>query len=122
MLPADWKPAELNLPRELDGVLMISVGPSAVSATALGLVETVIVIGEKPAEMLREFAEANGKPVPESPLDKIPKGEALIWHKATAARAATFCHRALQDRAATARARVCGRCVAGRPVVLFSRP
>ena len=84
VLPADWKPAELNLPQELDGVLMISVSPSAVSATAVGLVETVIVIGEKPAEMLREFAETNGKPVPHSPLDKIPKGEALIWHKASA--------------------------------------
>ena len=84
VLPADWKPAELNLPQELDGVLMISVGPSAVSATAVGLVETVIVIGEKPAEMLREFAVANGKPAPASPLEKIPKGEALIWHKASA--------------------------------------
>ena len=84
VLPADWKPAELNLPQELDGVLMISVSPSAVSATAVGLVETVIVIGEKPAEMLREFAETNGKPVPQSPLDKIPKGEAVIWHKASA--------------------------------------
>jgi len=83
VLPAEWKPAELNLPQELDGVLMISVSPSAVSATAVGLVETVIVIGEKPAEMLREFAQANGKPGPDSPLDKIPKGEALIWHKAS---------------------------------------
>jgi HAD superfamily hydrolase (TIGR01484 family) len=83
VLPADWKPAELNLPQELDGVLMISVGPSAVSATAVSLVETVIVIGEKPAEMLREFAETNGKPPPQSPLAKIPKGEALIWHKAS---------------------------------------
>ena len=81
VLPADWKPAELNLPQELGGVLMISVGPSAVSATAVGLVETVIVIGDKPAEMLREFAVANQKPAPASPLDKIPLGEALIWHK-----------------------------------------
>ena len=81
VLPADWKPAELNLPQELDGVLMISVGPSAVSATALQLVETIIVIGEKPAQMLREFAEVNGKAAPASPLEKIPKGEALIWHK-----------------------------------------
>jgi HAD superfamily hydrolase (TIGR01484 family) len=84
VLPAEWKPAELNLPQELDGVLMISVGPSAVSATAIGLVETVVVIGEKPAEMLGEFAAANGKPAPGSPLDKIPKGEALIWHKNSA--------------------------------------
>jgi hydroxymethylpyrimidine pyrophosphatase-like HAD family hydrolase len=81
VLPAEWTPAELNLPQELDGVLMVSVGPSAVSATAVGLVETVIVIGEKPAEMLREFAEVNAKPAPASPLEKIPQGEALIWHK-----------------------------------------
>jgi HAD superfamily hydrolase (TIGR01484 family) len=81
VLPADWKPAELNLPQRLDGVLMISVSPSAVSATALQLVETVIVIGEKPGEMLREFALANQKPAPASPLPKIPKGEALLWHK-----------------------------------------
>jgi hypothetical protein len=84
VLPADWKPAELNLPQKLDGVLAISVSPSAVSATALGLLENVVVIGEKPAQMLREFAEANGKPVPTTPLEKIPKGEALIWHKASA--------------------------------------
>jgi len=84
VLPAEWKPAELNLPQELDGVFMISVGPSAVSAAAVALVETVIVLGEKPAEMLREFAEANQKHAPQSPLEKIPKGEALIWHKTSA--------------------------------------
>jgi HAD superfamily hydrolase (TIGR01484 family) len=84
VLPADWKPAELNLPQELDGVLMISVGPSAVSATAVGLVDTVIVIGEKPAAMLREFAETHGTSAPASPVEQIPKGEALIWHKAAA--------------------------------------
>ena len=84
VLPAEWKPAELNLPQELDGVIMISVGPCAVSAVAVALVETVIVLGEKPAEMLREFAEANRKPAPPSPLEKIPKGEAIIWHKDSA--------------------------------------
>ena len=81
VLPADWKPAELNLPQRLDGVLMISVSPSAVSSTALQLVETVIVIGEKPDEMLREFAQANQKPRRRRRWPKIPKGEALLWHK-----------------------------------------
>ncbi len=81
VLPADWKPAELNLPQQLDGVLMISVSPSAVSATALQLVETIIVIGEKPAEMLREFALANDKAAPTPPVAQVPKGEALLWHK-----------------------------------------
>ncbi len=84
VLPADWKPAELNLPQRLDGVVMISVSPSAVAGMALQLVETAIIIGEKPAEMLREFAEANHKAAPASPLDQIPKGDALIWHKDSA--------------------------------------
>ena len=83
VLPADWKPAELNLPRELDGIVMISVSPGAVSAAAISLVETVIVIGEKPQEMLRDFATTNGKQPPRSPLEQIPKGEALIWHKSS---------------------------------------
>jgi hypothetical protein len=81
VLPADWEPAELNLPVELNGVLLISVSPSAVSATAIKLVDTVVVIGDKPAMMLREFAESNGVTAPPSPLEKIPKGEALIWRK-----------------------------------------
>jgi HAD superfamily hydrolase (TIGR01484 family) len=84
VLPSGWEPAELNLPQQLDGVLMISVDPSAVSARAIEMVETLIVTGEKPAEMLREFAEANGRPVPTSSLDQVPKGEALIWHKTSA--------------------------------------
>jgi HAD superfamily hydrolase (TIGR01484 family) len=81
VLPADWKPAELNLPQRLDGVVAISVSPSAVSSLALQLLESVIVIGEKPAEMLREFAQANDKAEPVSPVEKLPKGEALFWHK-----------------------------------------
>jgi hydroxymethylpyrimidine pyrophosphatase-like HAD family hydrolase len=84
VLPAEWKPAAPNLPQELEGVLMISVDPAAVSAAALRLVETVIVIGEKPTEMLREFAQVNDKPAPASPLDQVPKGEALIWNKISA--------------------------------------
>jgi hypothetical protein len=90
VLPADWKPAELNLPHKLDGVVMISVSPSAVSSMALQLVDAVIVIGEKPAEMLREFAEVNGKLAPVPPLDKIPKGQALLWLKESAAPPAHF--------------------------------
>ena len=82
VLPADWKPADVNLPVELNGVFMISVSPSAVSTTAVKLVDTVIVIGDEPTSMLREFAESNATPAPASPLSRIPKGEAIIWRKA----------------------------------------
>jgi hydroxymethylpyrimidine pyrophosphatase-like HAD family hydrolase len=81
VLPSDWKPAELNLPPKLDGVVAISVGPSAIAPSAVALLDTVIVLGEKPNEMLKEFAQINGKDAPASPLEKIPKGEAVIWNK-----------------------------------------
>jgi HAD superfamily hydrolase (TIGR01484 family) len=81
VLPADWKPAELNLPQKLDGVVAVSVAPSAVSAAAVKLMDTVVIIGDEPRDMLREFAATNGTPPPEIALDKIPKGEALLWNR-----------------------------------------
>jgi hypothetical protein len=84
VLPADWQPAELGLPQKLDGTLMVSVTPSAVAPAALKLVDTVIVIGEKPREMLQEFAQVHGKTAPRSPVEKVPKGEALLWRPSQA--------------------------------------
>jgi HAD superfamily hydrolase (TIGR01484 family) len=81
VLPADWQPAELNLPQKLDGIVAVSVTPSAVSSAAIRLLDTVVVIGEKPAEMLGEFAQANEEKAPASPLATIPKGEALMWRR-----------------------------------------
>jgi len=34
--------------------------------------------------MVREFAQANDVAVPEVPQDRIPEGEALLWHKSAA--------------------------------------
>jgi HAD superfamily hydrolase (TIGR01484 family) len=85
VLPADWQPAELGLPQRLDGTLMVSVAPSAIAPAALKLLDTVIVIGEKPREMLGEFAQVHGEEAPPTPVDKIPQGEALVWQAHTAA-------------------------------------
>ncbi len=81
VLPADWKPAELVLPKSFDGMLLISVTPSVIARSALELIETLIVIGERPREMVLEFADANSLSAPDVPLDKIPRGQALLWHK-----------------------------------------
>jgi len=79
VLPADWQPAELGLPQKLDGTLMVTLTPSAVSPAAIKLLDTVIVIGEKPAEMLAEFAAVHEIGAPHPPMEKIPQGEALLW-------------------------------------------
>jgi len=84
VMPADWQPTDLMLPRRLDGILMMCVTPKSLAATTLRLIDSLIVLGEKPREMVREFAQANDVAVPEVPQDRIPEGEALLWHKSAA--------------------------------------
>ncbi len=81
VLPADWQTTELVMPKNFDGTLLISVTPSVVARSALELVETLIVIGERPREMVLEFADANSQAAPDVPLEKIPRGQAVLWHK-----------------------------------------
>jgi hydroxymethylpyrimidine pyrophosphatase-like HAD family hydrolase len=82
VMPADWQPTEHVLPRRLDGVLLVSVTPSSIAPATLKLVDSLIVIGDKPREMLREFAAANEAGAPDLAIDKVPDGAALLWHKA----------------------------------------
>ena len=81
VMPTHWAATEHALPQRLEGVLMVSVSPSLVAPAALRSVDTLIVLGEKPQEMLREFAEANAVGVPHAPAAKLPEGQALIWSK-----------------------------------------
>ncbi len=45
--------------------------------------DSLIVIGDKPQDMLREFAEASEAAVPKLAIEKVPEGAALLWHKAS---------------------------------------
>ena len=81
VMPADWKPTDIALPQRLDGVFLVSINPAAVAKSALQLVETVIIKGDQPREMLREFAQAVSIKPPESGIDKVPVESALLWHK-----------------------------------------
>ncbi len=81
VMPADWQSTGLILPQRLNGILLMSVTPKLLAATTLRLIDSLIVLGEKPREMVREFAEANDVAVPDAGVDKIPGGEALLWHK-----------------------------------------
>jgi hypothetical protein len=81
VLPANWQPAASNMPERLDGVLLVSVSPSLVAAPILRAVDTVIVLGEKPQEMLDEFATANAVRGARAPAPELPPGTALLWNK-----------------------------------------
>ena len=55
LLPAAWRPAPLTLPRELGGVLLITVHPESVSPAILAALDIVLAVGEAPEETLRPF-------------------------------------------------------------------
>ncbi len=83
VLPADWQPTDHVLPPRLDGVLLVSVAAASIAAAPLKLLDTVIVIGDKPGDMVREFARAIEVAAPEVAVEKVPEGAALLWHKAS---------------------------------------
>jgi hypothetical protein len=63
LFPASWQPAPLTLPRELGGVLLITIHPEHISPSMLEAVDTVLAVGEAPQETLKAFG-----PVPAIPL------------------------------------------------------
>jgi HAD superfamily hydrolase (TIGR01484 family) len=81
VLPEHSRPADLASPERLTGVVMISVSPQLVAAPVLQSIETLIVLGERPQEMLREFASANAVDPPQAPRAKLEEGAALVWNK-----------------------------------------
>jgi HAD superfamily hydrolase (TIGR01484 family) len=81
VLPADWQPTDLALPPRLDGVLLISVTPASIAPAALRGIASILVVGDKPKEMLHEFASANDAPDPSVLVNRIPEGEALLWSR-----------------------------------------
>jgi HAD superfamily hydrolase (TIGR01484 family) len=81
VMPAHWQPTDMTLPERLDGVLMVSVTPSLVAASVLRSIDTVIVLGEKPREMLREFTDANQRAAVDPPRESLEPGMALLWNK-----------------------------------------
>lgn len=83
MLPAQWQATDAPSPDNLDGVVMVSVTPSLIAPAVLRHIDTILVLGEKPAEMLREFTDANGLAPVESPRDALEPGTAIVWSKSS---------------------------------------
>ena len=81
MMPAQWQATDAPSPENFDGVIMVSMKPSLIARSVLEHVDTIIMLGDKPAEMLHEFTSANGLADLEVPVEKIEKGSAMVWSK-----------------------------------------
>lgn len=79
MLPADWDPAPITLPREMPATVFVTVHPEALSADVLQTVETVVAVGTDPREAVARFCEARGeKKPPHLDIDR-DADEAYLW-------------------------------------------
>ncbi|HEX7114402.1 MAG TPA: HAD-IIB family hydrolase [Steroidobacter sp.] len=85
VLPADWQPADSKLPDSLQGVVMVTVSPGSIARPVLRAIDTLIVLGEEPARMYREFTDANRLPPIGMPAEALASGTALVWSKTSGA-------------------------------------
>jgi HAD superfamily hydrolase (TIGR01484 family) len=85
VMPSSWQPTEQALPERLEGVLLVSVTPGLLAKSLLRAVDTVVMLGDKPRQMLHEFTQANKLPMVEPPLETIEPGDALLWSRSAQA-------------------------------------
>ena len=81
MLPAQWQATDAPSPDNLDGVIMVSMKPNLIAPSVLEQVDTIVILGDKPAEMLQQFTEANGLAPMQVPVEAVEKGSAMVWSK-----------------------------------------
>jgi HAD superfamily hydrolase (TIGR01484 family) len=90
LLPASWEPALLALPQDLTNLVRITVHPSLIHPTALKTVGTLIAVGDRPDEAVREFCQVIGETPPHLEPTSLEKGEALFWSRQTKQAPFTF--------------------------------
>lgn len=79
VMPSSWQPTDVAMPEQLEGVLFVSVSPGLLSKSLLHSVDTMVMLGDKPRQMLHEFTQANKLPMVEPPVETIAQGDALLW-------------------------------------------
>lgn len=82
VMPSSWQPTDVAMPEQLEGVLLLSVSPGLLSKSLLRAVDTIVMLGDKPRQMLHEFTQANNLNMVEPPVEKIEPGDALLWSRA----------------------------------------
>jgi len=80
-MPANWRPTDQTLPERLDGVVIVSVSPNLVAPSLLRALDTIVVLGDRPREMLREFTDANRAAPVEGAPEALQAGTALLWNR-----------------------------------------
>jgi hydroxymethylpyrimidine pyrophosphatase-like HAD family hydrolase len=81
VLPASWEPASTALPKNLEGMIYITVEPKSLTRAVLSSINSVIALGGDPKKIFSELSEALGQRPPQLNDGVLQKGEVLVWLK-----------------------------------------
>ena len=80
LMPAAWQPAPLVIPKQMHGMLYITVHPDAIAPALLEAVDVMLAIGREPEKTIGLFCETLGIPLPEGlEPTELDRGETLAW-------------------------------------------
>jgi HAD superfamily hydrolase (TIGR01484 family) len=79
VLPRDWAANQSEAPHERANIMMITVHPGQLAPAVLRSVNTLVIAGREPREILRQFAEAAGLTAPAIPAEDLEPGKAVVW-------------------------------------------
>jgi HAD superfamily hydrolase (TIGR01484 family) len=81
LLPSSWIPANLTVPQQLQGMLLITVHPESVAPAILSSVNLVLAVGESPEKTIRDFCKVISEEPPEPVSVVLKSGEVLAWRR-----------------------------------------
>jgi hydroxymethylpyrimidine pyrophosphatase-like HAD family hydrolase len=79
VLSTSWKPAPLDIPQQLEGMMCITGNPGALARSILSGVNTALTLGPSAAATLSELARMLKERLPDTGSIQTKPGEAIIW-------------------------------------------
>ncbi|MBY0357910.1 MAG: HAD-IIB family hydrolase [Candidatus Obscuribacterales bacterium] len=79
LLPSKWAPIPQLLPKQIGGMLLITVHPDKVSQPILEALDVVIGIGQDPGDIIENFARQVDKALPKVSHEPLEAGRAQVW-------------------------------------------
>lgn len=83
LAPADREKAAEALPKDLISAMLITLQPDRLPASVLSSIDTIVAVGEKPAETIQAFCRAGGHTCPTVKEGALERGKALLWSRKT---------------------------------------
>jgi HAD superfamily hydrolase (TIGR01484 family) len=83
LAPAEREPDGDTLPKELTGIMLITVQPDHLPQSLLASIDTIIAVGENPEKAISTFCRARGLECPTVQANALESGTALFWSRSS---------------------------------------